>query len=107
MRALEFLLTCSLSFSVSISFKLAFELIQVRTGASEGQPTARGVKHEQNINALVEELAELWSKIQSAEGEAMRRRVVEMKDKMKQSRRTGLAKAELQRFEQFMPTIST
>lgn len=87
---------------MSVSFNLAFELIQVRTGDSEGRPTTRGVQHQNSQQAIIEELRALWVKTQSKEGEAMRERVLSMRDRIQESWIKGWARQELRRFREFM-----
>lgn len=86
------------SVAVSITFQLAFELIQVRTGDSEGRLTTRGVQHMNSTRAVADELQELWKRIQSPEGAEMRARVLDMRDLIRHSWHKGQARDEVKRF---------
>lgn len=84
--------------AVSISFQLAFELIQVRTGDSEGRLTSRGIQHMNSTLAISDELQQLWKRIESPEGVQMRARVLDMRDLIRQSWHEGQARDDVKRF---------
>jgi hypothetical protein len=86
---------------VSINWRVAFELIQVRTGPSIGKPTYRGVTVLGTTEAIENELREVWAAMRGEEGKAVRQRMEALHDLLRKSKENGLAKKGMTAFEQF------
>ncbi|KAF8327593.1 uncharacterized protein EI90DRAFT_3126930 [Cantharellus anzutake] len=89
------------SMNLTLNWKLAFELIQVRTGPGAGKPTYRGIQHENSIEAVKREMAETWKLMRGPEGRGVRERVNQMGENFEQSWKNGLARENMRQFEQF------
>jgi hypothetical protein len=86
---------------VSVNWRVAFELIQVRTGPSVGKPTYRGPTVLGWTEAIENEMREVWAAMRGEEGKAVRRRMEALHDLLRRSREDGLAKKGITGFEQF------
>ena len=86
---------------MSVNWRVAFELIQVRTGPSIGKPTYRGVTVLGSTEAIENEMREVWAAMRGEEGKAVRRRMEALHDLLRKSKKDGLAKKGMMEFEQF------
>ena len=78
----------TIALELSTVHEIAFELLQVRTEYNIGRKTARGPVVVGTPEAMREEMVDVFTKMQGAEGQEMRKRVKAMREVMVRSCRT-------------------
>ncbi|KIY47558.1 UDP-Glycosyltransferase/glycogen phosphorylase [Fistulina hepatica ATCC 64428] len=93
---------------LSLIHRVAFELLEVRTGPNRGQAPYR--RQDKPISGKLEDVAaemrDLWVKIRGQEGAEMRERVLHLRDRMREDWSHGGAKKAIQSFSQFLQPTS-
>ncbi|KIY52796.1 UDP-Glycosyltransferase/glycogen phosphorylase [Fistulina hepatica ATCC 64428] len=89
---------------IAVNQKVAFELLQVRNGASIGRKAYRD--QEKTISGMLEDVAaemhDVWKRLRGEEGQAMRQRMIELRQAVKDDRERGEAKRAMEQFRDYM-----
>lgn len=89
--------------TATVALRISYELIQVRTGPSVGQPTARGILHKGGSReSILAEMSDIWQKMRSEDGANMLERVKMMHDSIKESWQSGTAYKDMQSFRGYL-----
>ncbi len=74
---------------MSLVYKAAFELTQIRTGYNIGRPLSRGGKVEGTDEAVRAELQDVFEKVRGKEGEDVRKGMEKLSKLVRASREVG------------------
>lgn len=88
---------------MSVTLKIAYELVQVRNGPNIiGKPVARGGTVVGTREAVIDEMCSTWSLMRGEDGAEKRRLTMQMRLKMKASWEHGEARKAMEQFAQYL-----